>query len=137
MIPCPHPRIERHFIIPSRAERVFALRPTDRSSLVLQDNIFFLGQSYKFLGTPWLPNLFFEWSQTWPETPFIRYIGFANSEILIANNITAYRDMLRAKNRCFAKPDSTRFTVIGVLGDGLPFAEGEMHRRHKTLLIRE
>lgn len=86
---------------------------------------------------PWVPQLFTEWSRTWPESPFIRYLGVANAESLLANNITAYREILQTKASFFVKPELTRRCANIVVGDGLPFAEGHLHRQRRAVLMSE
>lgn len=82
-----------------------------------------------------MPHLFHEWSRQWPGSPFIRYIGIANSECLVANSITAYREILQTKSGSFVKPTLTRRCFRMIIGDGLPFAEGLSHRHRRAALM--
>ena len=100
----------------------------------MQDDVYLLGQTHKFFSIPWLPQLFLEWCGDHPDSPFIRYLGVGNSEILIATSITAYKEVLQAKNSYFVKPDLTRRTAAIVVGEGLPFAEGHSHRQRRAAL---
>ncbi|KAI5463719.1 cytochrome P450 [Mariannaea sp. PMI_226] len=100
------------------------------------DNTFFLGQSAKYLAVPWLPNLFAEWSKQWPHAPFIRFLNFANSETLLANSLTSYREILQTKAKHFVKPAFARNFAHEVLGDGLPFTEGLIHKHRRRMLSK-
>lgn len=92
---------------------------------------------HKFLQVSWIPHLFREWSAQWPESPFIRYLGLGNCETLVANNLTAYREILSTKNSSFIKPPLARRCANVVIGDGLPFAEGHIHRQRRAIVSSE
>ncbi|RTE82668.1 hypothetical protein BHE90_002820 [Fusarium euwallaceae] len=100
------------------------------------DNVFFLGQTSKFLQVAWFPELFCEWSRAYPDAPFIRYLNFANSETLFANNIEAYKEILQTKSAVFVKPAFAREFVHEIIGDGLPFIEGKLHRLRRAAISR-
>ncbi|VUC33351.1 unnamed protein product [Clonostachys rosea] len=101
------------------------------------DNDFIFGQCKKFLKAAWVPYLYQEWSRRWPESPFIRFLGLFNSEYLVINSVQAYQEVLQTKNSSFCKPALTRKTATIVIGDGLPFAEGDLHRHRKGVLLME
>uniref|UniRef100_A0A8H7K2H3 Cytochrome P450 n=1 Tax=Bionectria ochroleuca TaxID=29856 RepID=A0A8H7K2H3_BIOOC len=101
-----------------------------------KDNNFIFGQCKKFLKAAWVPYLYQEWSRRWPESPFIRFLGLFNSEYLIINSVQAYQEVLQTKNSSFYKPALTRKAATVVIGDGLPFAEGDLHRRRKGVLLK-
>lgn len=92
------------------------------------------GQLPKFLKVSWIPHLFHEWSLDSPESPFIRYLGFGNAEYLVVNSVMAYREILQTKCSSFIKPSLTRKAAKIVVGDGLPFAEGHVHRHRRGVL---
>ncbi|CAG9956312.1 unnamed protein product, partial [Clonostachys rosea f. rosea IK726] len=102
-----------------------------------KDNNFIFGQCKKFLKAAWVPYLYQEWSRRWPESPFIHFLGLFNSEYLIINSVQAYQEVLQTKNSSFSKPALTRKAATVVIGDGLPFAEGDLHRRRKGVLLME
>lgn len=101
-----------------------------------KDNTWFMGQTLKFLEVAWIPQLFREWSARWPETPFIRYLSLFNSETLVVNSLTAYREILSTKNSSFVKPEAARRVANVVIGDGLPFAEGHEHRHRRAIVSK-
>ncbi|KAH8736438.1 cytochrome P450 [Ilyonectria robusta] len=101
-----------------------------------QDNAFFFGQTLKFLHVPWFPNLYLEWSRQWPDAPFIRYLGMANTETLFVNSIVAYKEILQTKAACFVKPKFARTFAHETIGDGLPFAEGQLHKLRRAAMMR-
>ena len=100
-----------------------------------QDNLPFLGQCHKLLRATWVAHLFLDWSQTWPGSPFIRYLGLANAEYLVVTSSTAYREILQTKSNLFVKPPVTRQYSKPIIGDGLPFAHGQLHRSRRASLM--
>lgn len=100
------------------------------------DDAFFLGQAAKFLRVAWFPELLCEWSRAHPEAPFIRYLNFANSETLFANTVEAYREILQTKSAMFVKPGFARQFAHEIIGDGLPFIEGKLHRQRRAAISR-
>ncbi|KAI9148668.1 Cytochrome P450 monooxygenase FSL4 [Paramyrothecium foliicola] len=100
------------------------------------DNVFFFGQSLKILATPWAPDLFCHWSRKWPDSPLIRYKSFGNADTLLVNSVDAYRDVLLRKSSSFVKPHFARLFTRDFIGDGLPFAEGHMHKLRRGTLLR-
>ncbi|RBR21543.1 uncharacterized protein FIESC28_04811 [Fusarium coffeatum] len=92
------------------------------------DNAFFLGQAAKFLQVPWFPELFCKWSRDHPEAPLIRYLNFANGETLFVNTMDAYKQVLQTKASFFVKPAFARQFAHEIIGDGLPFVEGKLHK---------
>ena len=98
-----------------------------------KDNLPFFGQCHKLIQTPWVPQLFQDWSQQWAGSPFIRYLGLGNSEYLVVCSNAAYQEILKSRN--FVKPAITRRYAKLIIGDGLPFAEGELHRVRRGSLM--
>ncbi|KAM0247960.1 hypothetical protein ACHAP5_003744 [Fusarium lateritium] len=101
------------------------------------DNVFFLGQTAKFLQVPWFPELFCKWSREFPEAPLIRYLNFGNSETLFVNCIEAYKQVLQTKSAYFVKPDFARQFAHEIIGDGLPFVEGKLHKLRRAAISRK
>ncbi|KAH7016898.1 cytochrome P450 [Ilyonectria destructans] len=101
-----------------------------------KDNAFFFGQTLKFLHVPWFPNLYLEWSRQWPDAPFIRYLGIANTETLFVNSIVAYKEILQTKSAYFVKPKFARTFAHETIGDGLPFVEGQLHKLRRAAMMR-
>lgn len=109
----------------------------DINSPIIQDNVFFLGQTYKFLQVSWLADLFCTWSKEFPDATFIRYLNFANVETLVVNNIEAYKEILQTKAQYFVKPYFARTFAFQFIGDGLPFVEGNLHKLRRAMLLSE
>ncbi|KAI6778466.1 Cytochrome p450 protein [Emericellopsis cladophorae] len=93
-----------------------------------------LGQMITLLSTPWMPYLYREWSRDCPDAPFLRILKIGQSETLIPNTITAYREVLQTKNDCFVKSEESRNGAAMVIGDGLPWAHGDDHRARRAVL---
>lgn len=117
----------------------FPDRPSVSNSVAdgSQDNIFFLGQAAKFLQVPWFPELFCKWSREFPEAPLIRYLNFGNSETLFVNCIEAYKQVLQTKSAYFVKPAFARQFAHEIIGDGLPFVEGKLHKLRRAAISRK
>ncbi|KAF9773160.1 hypothetical protein IL306_009066 [Fusarium sp. DS 682] len=98
------------------------------------DNAFFFGQAAKFLQVPWFPELFCIWSREFPEAPFIRYLNFGNGETLFVNSIEAYKQVLQTKSSYFEKPAFARQFAHEIIGDGLPFVEGKLHKLRRAAI---
>ncbi|KAI1352145.1 cytochrome P450 3A5 [Xylaria sp. FL0043] len=74
------------------------------------------------------------WSQRWPDAPFIRYLSMAGREALIVNNLAAHRAVLQTHAYDFVKPPFFARLVGEITGVGLLFAEGEHHKHQRRLL---
>ncbi|KAJ4270184.1 hypothetical protein NW762_001860 [Fusarium torreyae] len=98
------------------------------------DNTFLLGQAPKFLQVSWFPELFCKWSREFPEAPLIRYLNFANGETLFVNSIEAYKQVLQTKSTSFVKPAFAREFAHEIIGDGLPFVEGKLHKLRRAAI---
>lgn len=69
-----------------------------------------------------------------PDAPFIRYLGFLNSEILVPNSLAAHKNVLYDNCYTFAKPQWFLRIVKEVAGHGLILMEGAEHRAHRRML---
>ena len=67
----------------------------------------------------------------WPRADFIRYFGFANSELLLLNSIAAHKDLLVTNGYSFVKPPFFSRLVKDNIGMGVVLSEGEPHRRQR------
>ncbi|KAM0563424.1 hypothetical protein ACHAPJ_001145 [Fusarium lateritium] len=108
--------------------------PSNCVADVDKDNAFFLGQAPKFLQVSWFPELFCKWSREFPEAPLIRYLNFANGETLFVNSIEAYKQVLQTKSASFVKPAFAREFAHEIIGDGLPFVEGKLHKLRRAAI---
>jgi hypothetical protein len=70
----------------------------------------------------------------WPEAPFIRYVGFFGSEVLLVNSVAAHRGVLQTKAYSFVKPAFFEKLVGEIIGKGLLFSVGAEHKRQRRLL---
>lgn len=57
-----------------------------------------------------------------------------NAEVLVPNTIEAYREILQTKFECFVKPRESYTGAVMVIGDGLPWAHGDLHRLRRAAL---
>lgn len=78
--------------------------------------------------------LYVEWMKEHPDAPFIRYLGFLNSEVLVPNSLAAHKIVLYDNCYTFAKPQWFLRIVKEVAGHGLILMEGAEHRAHRRML---
>ena len=69
-----------------------------------------------------------------PEAPLIRYLTFANDEVLVCNNIECHKELLQTKCYSFSKPERWIRTFKALVGLGVLSMEGEAHRAARKLL---
>ncbi|KAF4126920.1 Cytochrome P450 [Geosmithia morbida] len=93
-----------------------------------------LGQAKNLFSKPWIPYFYRDFSSRYPDSPFIRILKVANAEVLVPNTISAYREILQTKSECFVKPSESRTGAIIVIGEGLPWSHGNIHRLRRTAL---
>ncbi|KAK3987195.1 cytochrome P450 [Cladorrhinum sp. PSN332] len=75
------------------------------------------------------------WAQTWPTSPFIRFLSIFNSEMLLAVTPEAYKEVLA--NHCyeFKKPALVSNYMSHILGTkGVLFIEGDQHKTARKRL---
>ncbi|KAK4442588.1 cytochrome P450 [Podospora aff. communis PSN243] len=94
-----------------------------------KDNHPFLGQFLKLLFHPSPVGLHLKWHHTWPDAPFIRYLGLGNQETLLINTLEAHKEVLQTHCYSFVKPEVLYRFVGEISGRGLLFIEGEQHKR--------
>jgi cytochrome P450 len=70
----------------------------------------------------------------WPDAPLIRYLSFANSEVVLINSLGAFKEVLQTKCYSFVKPDFFARLIGEIAGKGLLLAEGDEHRKQRKLL---
>ncbi|KAF7515237.1 hypothetical protein G7054_g14677 [Neopestalotiopsis clavispora] len=98
------------------------------------NNHFFLGQSINFIEASSPTELYVQWMRQWPDAPMIRYLAFANKEVLVCNSLNSYKDVLQTKCYSFKKPDSWRKVTGAITGQGVLVLEFEEHRAHRKML---
>ncbi|EHK39647.1 cytochrome P450 [Trichoderma atroviride IMI 206040] len=98
-----------------------------------KDNQFLVGQAIRLLKAAGPNDLFLEWVRKWPNAPFIRYLSFGNSEVLLVNSLEAAREVLQVYAYSFVKPSFQEKLVGEMMGTGLLFGVGEPHRRLRRI----
>jgi len=99
-----------------------------------KDDFPLLGQVVNQLKQTDPSGLYLKWVYQYPDTPFIRYLSFGNSEQLLVNSLNAYKEVLQTQCYAFVKPVFFKRLIGGIIGDGLLFKEGEEHKRERRLL---
>ncbi|KAI1641311.1 cytochrome P450 [Biscogniauxia mediterranea] len=99
-----------------------------------KDNHFFLGQAINFIKAKSPEELYVKWMREFPDAPVIRYLTFANNEVLVCNSLGSFKDVLQTHCYSFHKPDRWRKMMVEITGKGVLSLEGEEHRLHRKML---
>ncbi|KAI8167143.1 hypothetical protein K4K49_008044 [Colletotrichum sp. SAR 10_70] len=99
-----------------------------------RDHHFLLGHTVKqFLsGDPREPYV--TWLKRWLKEPFIRFMGFGNSESLLVTSLDAFKEIYLPKSYTYIKPEFSKRLMAPVLGYGLIFQEGDEARTQRKLI---
>lgn len=82
-----------------------------------------------------LPSgLYIEWMRQNPDSHFIRYLGFMNQEVLVANSLATTKNILQTNCYSFEKPRWFLRLAKEIAGHGILFMEGNEHRAHRRML---
>ncbi|XXH00487.1 hypothetical protein Hte_006833 [Hypoxylon texense] len=99
-----------------------------------RDHNLILGQEVKKFKADSPASVQLQWSRSWPEAPFIRYISFLGTEVLLVNSLAAHKAVLQTNVYDFVKPPFFARLVGEIVGTGLLFAEGEAHKHERRLI---
>ncbi|KAH8895974.1 cytochrome P450 [Thozetella sp. PMI_491] len=99
-----------------------------------ENNTFFLGQLVNQTRRPSPNTEFLSWMRRWPDASFIRYLTFANSEVLLVNSLSAHRQVVQTKCYSFEKPIWFKRLLGEITGNGLLFSVGDAHKAQKRQL---
>ncbi|KAI1387264.1 cytochrome P450 [Hypoxylon trugodes] len=69
-----------------------------------------------------------------PNATFIRYLSFANTEVLVPISVEAFKEILQTKCYSFQKSAAWRRIMKEILGDGIVSMEFDRHRAHRKIL---
>ena len=78
--------------------------------------------------------LYIKWMREHPDAPFIRFLTWANTEVLVPNSLNANRDVVQTHCYSFSKPPWFLRVVKELGGRGVILMEGEEHRAHRRML---
>ncbi|KAH7067184.1 cytochrome P450 [Paraphoma chrysanthemicola] len=98
------------------------------------DNFLFFGQAINFVKASSPIELYVKWMREWPDAPVIRYLTFGNTEVLVANSLDSFRELLQTKCYEFRKPDRWHRIVGAIIGKGVINMEGDDHRAARKML---
>ncbi|CAJ2513250.1 Uu.00g013690.m01.CDS01 [Anthostomella pinea] len=98
------------------------------------DNHPLIGQALNLIIAKTPTELYIKWMRQYPDAPFIRYLTWANTEVLVPNNLNAHREVLQTQCYSFTKPNWFLRLVKEVAGHGLILMEGDEHRAHRRML---
>ncbi|KAI0006418.1 cytochrome P450 [Xylariaceae sp. FL0662B] len=98
------------------------------------DNHFFFGQAINFIRAESPPELYVKWMKQFPDAPVIRYLTFANTEVLVCNSLNSFKDVLQTNCYLFHKPDRWRRMMVEITGKGVLSLEDDEHRLHRKML---
>ncbi|KAL1600452.1 hypothetical protein SLS60_006838 [Paraconiothyrium brasiliense] len=97
-------------------------------------NFPFFGQALNFVQAKSPIELYVQWMKQYPSAPVIRYLTFGNTEVLVANSLEAFRELLQTKCYDFKKPDRWHRIVGEIIGKGVINMEGDDHRAARKML---
>ncbi|KAK0641982.1 cytochrome P450 [Cercophora newfieldiana] len=99
-----------------------------------KDHHFLLGQTINQFksGSPSQPYL--SWMLRWPRAHLIRYFNILNSDAVLVTSLAAHKEILRDKVYSFQKPPFLTRLVADIVGLGLVFAEGNVHKTQRKVL---
>ncbi|KAI0112811.1 cytochrome P450 [Hypoxylon sp. NC0597] len=98
------------------------------------DNHFLFGQAINFLKAETPTTLYVKWMREHPDAPFIRYLTWGNTEVLVPVNLNAHKEVLQSQCYSLQKPTWFLRIVKEVAGHGLILMEGEEHKAHRRML---
>ncbi|KAI1406928.1 cytochrome P450 [Hypoxylon sp. FL1857] len=98
------------------------------------NNHFLFGQAINFLKAETPTTLYVKWMREHPDAPFIRYLTWGNTEVLVPVNLNAHREVLQFQCYSLQKPTWFLRIVKEVAGHGLILMEGEEHKAHRKML---
>jgi cytochrome P450 len=101
---------------------------------VIKNNHPIFGQSLNLIRAETPTTLYVQWMKEHPDAPFIRYLGFLNTEVLVPNSLAANKNVLHDNCYTFVKPQWFLRIVKEVAGHGLILMEGAEHRAHRRML---
>ncbi|KAG8158254.1 hypothetical protein KVR01_012015 [Diaporthe batatas] len=94
----------------------------------------FLGQVLNQVNAKTPMEMWVKWSQEHPDAPLIRYMSFANTEMVLVNSLEAHRQVLQVQNNFIERPNAVRRMIGRFGGDGLTSFEFEDYRAHRKML---
>ncbi|KAI0839975.1 cytochrome P450 [Hypoxylon sp. FL0890] len=98
------------------------------------DNHFFFGQFLNLLKAETPASLYIKWIREHPDAPLIRYLSFANTEIIVPNSVELYKEILQTQCYSFQKASSWRRMMKEISGEGIVVMESDKHRKHRKML---
>ncbi|KAI1404488.1 cytochrome P450 [Hypoxylon fuscum] len=98
------------------------------------ENHFFFGQAINLIKAKSPEELYVKWMKDFPEAPVIRYLTFANAEVLVCNSLNSFKDVLQTYCYAFHKPYRWRRMMVEITGKGVLSLEDDEHRQHRKML---
>ncbi|XXG96106.1 hypothetical protein Hte_002385 [Hypoxylon texense] len=98
------------------------------------DNHFFFGQSIRKFKADTTTSLYVKWMRDYPKGHLLRYISFANTEVLVPTSVNAVREILQTQCYSSQKSPGWRRMVKEMAGDGVLIMEFDRHRHHRKML---
>ncbi|ETS86108.1 hypothetical protein PFICI_04133 [Pestalotiopsis fici W106-1] len=99
-----------------------------------EGNHFLFGQALNLIHAESPAALYVQWMKQFPDAPVIRFLTFANTEILLPNSPNAHKDIFQTHCYTFRKPDRWLRMTRDFIGEGIATLEGEEHRASRKML---
>ncbi|KAI1141284.1 cytochrome P450 [Hypoxylon sp. FL0543] len=98
------------------------------------DNHFFFGQFLNFLKAETPTSLYTKWIRQHPGAPLIRYLSFANTEVIVPTSVELFKEILQTHCYSFQKAHHWRRMMKNLSGEGIIVMESDKHRTHRKML---
>ncbi|OJD17118.1 hypothetical protein AJ78_02762 [Emergomyces pasteurianus Ep9510] len=93
-----------------------------------------VGQTYNQITASSPNSIALTWMKKYPDADLIRCFAPGSHELVLVNSPRAFREVTFTHAYAFAKPKFLKRLVGDMIGGGLFFAEGDVHRKQKKLL---
>ncbi|KAK9462347.1 cytochrome P450 [Lipomyces oligophaga] len=92
------------------------------------------GDNYKFEKKP-QSSVLIQLANENPDADFCRFLAFMNGERIIPLSTNALTEVMQTQCYTFIKPPWISKTLNGILGNGVLFAEGDVHKSQRKMLM--
>ncbi|KAK8047926.1 hypothetical protein PG996_015990 [Apiospora saccharicola] len=99
-----------------------------------RDGHFFLGQTINMFKQECPFSIYVKWVRQFPDTPVIRYLSFANAEVLVPLTPDGLKEVLQTKCYDFHKSRLWLRIVVEFAGWGIVTFDGDAHKASRKML---
>ncbi|KAK8135565.1 cytochrome P450 [Apiospora sp. TS-2023a] len=99
-----------------------------------RDGHFFLGQTINMFKQEYPFSIYVKWVRQFPDTPVIRYLSFANAEVLVPLTPDGLKEVLQTKCYDFSRSRLWLRMVVEFAGWGIITFDGDAHKASRKML---